>query len=169
MANPLVVLPKTLRKTDVRKIGTRSTCVSPPSMPNRMPVNRQQCAVVCRTLFRKRVDRTYWNGAVARSTDSVMCWGDCSGHHPFESAPHDDASGPHQRALLNALIRTRWIPLHHFNGHFRPVELSGSLLTRFSVSESIATSPILAQGLARNPCCCLTQGEFCVTFPFVPY
>ena len=23
--------------------------------------------------------------------------------------------------------------------------------------------------LARNPCCCLTQGEFCVTFPFVPH
>ena len=23
--------------------------------------------------------------------------------------------------------------------------------------------------LARKLCCCLTQGEFCVTFPFVPY
>ena len=58
----------------------------------------------------ERVDRAYWNGAVARSTDVAICWATAL-----------------DTALLPTTMLRKFDPFHHLNKHLCPDKLLSHL------------------------------------------
>ena len=84
----------------------------------------------------ERLDRAYWNGAVARSTDATICLATALDTAFLNVSPTTMPLTP-PVGLRKAVIRRRWIPFHHLNRHLRPYKLLSHLPQHLAVPNAV--------------------------------